>query len=74
MAFCSAEENCFCFIKDCLSYDVPSESEIAPCIKIFLQIFWKRYEMTLLTSGYGKTLTFLHQKYDFKIILMPYDK
>ena len=66
-----------------LSYDVASESEITPCIQIDkplvvytsgLQIFGKRYEMTRLTSGKRQTLTFLRQEYDFKIILMSYDK
>ena len=33
---------------------------------LFLFIIWRH--------AYGKTLTFSRQKYDFKIILMSYDK
>ena len=38
--------------------------------------FWQFYEMTLITMSpiYGKILTFLCQKYVFKIILESYDK
>ena len=43
-------------------------------LKSILQIFGKRYAMTLLRQAYGKILTFTGQKYDYKIILMSYDK
>ena len=34
----------------------------------------KRYELTLLRLANGKTSTLLDQKYEFKIILMSYNK
>ena len=39
-----------------------------------LQIFGKSYVMTLVTSRIWQNPKFSRQKYDFKIILMSYDK
>ena len=42
-------------------------------IQIIIQIVFATVE-TLWNDTYGKTLMFSRQKYDFKIILMSYDK
>ena len=59
-----------------LSYDILSGSEIRPCNKIDsgLQIFGKRYNVHNNVHN-DKIIRFLHQKCDFKVILiMSYDK
>ena len=49
-------------VKHVLSYDVASGSEITPCIKIDIQIFGKRYEMTHLTSHIWQNPNVFHAK------------
>ena len=58
-----------------LANDVASGSEITPCIKIDsgLQVFGKRYEMTLLTSRIWQNRNVFTSNYDFRFMLMSYD-
>ena len=61
----------------CLSYDVASGSEITPSIKIYkpqvvLQIFGKRYEITVSTLHIWQNPNVFLQNNDFKTILMLY--
>ena len=63
-----------------LSYEVRSGSDITPCNKINKPLvvyrFWQYYEMTpiIMLHIYGKILKFSHQKCNFKVMLMSYDK
>ena len=62
-----------------LSYDVASGSEITPCNKIDKPLVVYRFTGNFMTSIYrcahnDKILTFLRQKWDFKVFLTSYDK
>ena len=54
------------------SYDVTSGSEIKPCNKIDKPPVVCRFSGYVMK--YGKSLTVSRQKYDFKIILISYDR
>ena len=64
----SDESNCN------LSYDIASEIEITPCIKIDKPLVVYRFSVNLMTSHIWQNPNVFMPKYDFKIILMSYDK